>query len=200
MDGDRKRGLRKAVSASLQSIPHQQSIRSGRSALAWLTSWDGFARSPEIVAYSALVGEVDLRSVVDAAHSAGKRLLLPRMVGEDLEFAPVDEGEELIRGRFGVLEPGARRAARPVDPFAIVLVPGVAFDRQGGRLGRGAGYYDRALSDIRRLSVSTTFIGVGFPRQIIDNVPMTSQDVRMHGILTEDELVWVDEGGNQGRV
>ena len=196
---DRKRGLREAVSASLQSITHQESIRSGRSASAWLAGWDGFNRSPEIVAYSALVGEVDLRSIFDVSHSAGKRLLLPRMVGEHLEFARVDEGEELIRGRFGVLEPGVRRAARTVDPLAIVLVPGVAFDRHGGRLGRGAGYYDRALSEIRRISASTTFIGVGFPRQIIDNVPMTSQDVRMHGILSEDELIWVDEDGHQGR-
>jgi len=194
-----KRRLRKAVSASLRSITHQQAIRSGRRVLARLSDWDGFARSPEIVAYSALVEEVDLGFIFDAAHLAGKRLLLPRVVGEELEFAQVDEDEELIRGRHGILEPDVRRAALRVDPLAIVLVPGVAFDRHGGRLGRGAGYYDRALSDIRRVSVSTTFIGVGFPRQIIDEVPMTSHDVRMDGILTEEALVWVDRDAHQGR-
>jgi 5-formyltetrahydrofolate cyclo-ligase len=199
VDGDMKRRLRKAVSESLRSITHQQAIRSGRRVLARLSDWDGFARSPEIVAYSALVGEVDLGSIFDAAHLAGKRLLLPRIVGEELEFAQVDEDEELIRGRHGVLEPDVRRVALEVDPLAIVLVPGVAFDRRGGRLGRGAGYYDRALSDIRRTSVSTTFIGVGFPRQIVDEVPMTSQDVRMDGILTEEALVWVDRDAHQGR-
>jgi 5-formyltetrahydrofolate cyclo-ligase len=196
--GDTKGRLRKALSASLRSITNQQSSLSGRSAFALLSEWEGFSASPEIVAYSALVGEVDLRCVHDAAHSSGKRLLLPRIVGENLEFAAVDEGEDLVRGHFGILEPDLARAARRVDPFAIVLVPGIAFDRLGGRLGRGAGYYDRALSEIRRVSRSTTFIGVGFPHQIIDHVPMTSHDVRMDGILTEEALVWIDEGGLQG--
>jgi len=200
VDRPSKDRLRKAVSESLRSVTHRQAVRSGKSVLEKLSEWDGFARSPEIVAYSALAKEVDLASIFDAAHRAGKRLLLPRVVGDGLEFARVDAGEDLIRGRFGILEPSADRAAHRVDPLAIVLVPGVAFDRRGGRLGHGAGYYDRALSEIRRVSVSTSFIGVGFPRQIIDDVPMTSQDVRMDGILTEDELLWVDRVVSRDRV
>ena len=110
---------------------------------------------------------------------------------ENLEFAPVEDFEGLVSGRYGVREPGPDRLARSVAANALVLVPGLAFDRQGGRLGRGAGYYDRALADLRRRLDQTTVIGVGFAIQLIDRVPMTSSDERVDAILTEEALAWV---------
>lgn len=153
----------------------------------------------ELAAYSSLPGEVDSKSFFELAHSAGKRLLLPRILGDDLEFVRVSEGEELVPGRYGIDEPRPERSARRIDPAAIVLVPGIAFDFEGGRLGRGAGYYDRALASIRLVSEETIFVGVGFQSQIVERVPMDPHDVRMDGVLTEESLVWVATPDSKGR-
>ncbi len=190
-DRDEKRRLRAALSKSLRSISSKQAADAGHRAVRELVAWSGFAHASEIVVFASLAGELDTRPFLEAIRSAGKTALLPRIRGEDLEFAAVDDFEGLVSGRYGVLEPGPDCVARSVAANAIVLVPGLAFDTQGGRLGRGAGYYDRALAGLRRRSDATTFIGVGFAIQIIDRVPMTSHDVRIDAVLTEDALVWV---------
>ena len=188
---DEKRRLRAALSRSLRSISSEQAEVAGRRAAQELVAWSGFAQASEIVVFASLAGELDTRPFLEATRSAGKTALLPRLHAEDLEFVAVDDFEGLVSGRYGVLEPGPDCVARSVATNAIVLVPGLAFDTRGGRLGRGAGYYDRALAGLRRRSDSTTSIGVGFAIQIIDRVPMTSHDVRIDAVLTEDALVWV---------
>jgi len=160
-----------------------------------LVAWGGFALSSEIVAFSSLSDEMDSSPFHEVAILAGKRVLLPRMVGESLEFAVVRQADHLNVGRFGVREPDSSCPVQRVDARAIVLVPGVAFDRAGGRLGRGAGYYDRALAEIREYAVNATFIGVGFSHQIVDRVPMMSHDVRMDAILSDENFLWVECDG-----
>jgi 5-formyltetrahydrofolate cyclo-ligase len=187
---DEKRRLRAALSQSLRRVSSEQAEDAGQRAARELLAWSGFAPASEIVAFASQAGELDTRPFLEATRCAGKTALLPRIRGEDLEFAPVDDFEGLVSGRYGVLEPGPDCVARSVAAHAIVLVPGLAFDAQGGRLGRGAGYYDRALAGLRRRSDSATFIGVGFAMQVIDRVPMTSHDVRIDAILTEDALLW----------
>lgn len=144
------------------------------------------------MAFSSLPGEVDTRPFLDAARSTDKAILLPRIVDDNLEFALSTEGDRLVRGPYGVLEPGPEAAARSIAREAIILVPGIAFDVRGGRLGRGAGYYDRALAGLRRDFEPTAIIGLGFALQLVEQVPMTPQDVHVDGILTEDGLIWAD--------
>jgi 5-formyltetrahydrofolate cyclo-ligase len=198
-DGHEKKRLRQALLASLRLLSVEESESAGRLAIRWLLAWDGFTRASEIVAFSSLRGELDMGPFASAVYSAGKPLLMPRIVGDELEFAPIAAGEELVRGRFGVSEPGPHCVARRVQAGAIVLVPGVAFDVAGGRMGRGAGYYDRALADMRRNSNEMTFLGVGFSLQVIDRVPMTRDDVPMDGVLTPEALVWVEGGRADGQ-
>ncbi len=188
---DEKRRLRAALTKSLRGVSPEQAEAAGQRALRELLAWSGFAQASEIVAFASQAGEVDTRPFLEATRSAGKTALLPRIRGRDLEFAPLDDFEGLVSGRYGVLEPGPDCVARSVAAHAVVLVPGLAFDAQGGRLGRGAGYYDRALAGLRRRSDCPTLIGVGFAIQIIDRVPMASHDVRIDAVLTEDALVWV---------
>jgi len=190
-----KDALRTKLRSLGLSITSQESRDSAVSAAAMLVAWDGFASSSEIVAFSSLSDEMDSSPFHEVAILAGKRVLLPRMVGESLEFAAVTQADDLIGGRFGVREPNPSCPVQRVDARAIVLVPGVAFDRAGGRLGRGAGYYDRALAEIREYAVNATFIGVGFSHQIVDRVPMMSHDVRMDAILSDANFLWVECDG-----
>jgi 5-formyltetrahydrofolate cyclo-ligase len=184
--------LRASLRASGRAVAPDRANRSGRMIRSHLEAWADFARVSEVVAYAALGDEVDVSPVCELARDHRKPVLLPRIANEDLEFAAVDADEELLSGRLGIREPPASCPARRLADGAIVLVPGLAFDRAGGRLGRGAGYYDRALARIAASTARAIFVGIGFPAQVIERVPMARHDVKMHGILTEQALVWTE--------
>jgi 5-formyltetrahydrofolate cyclo-ligase len=194
---EEKRRLRARFLATLRAIPAGRSREAGRAAAATLLLWPGFRAISEVACFASLPGEVDTTPVFEAAQAAGKSVCLPRMRGADLEFVPVSDLTGLVRAALGVREPDAACAARSLLPAALVLVPGLAFDRAGARLGRGAGYYDRALARIRRESPRSTFIGLGFALQIIERVPMHPHDVPVDAVLTEDALIWVDSAAGR---
>jgi 5-formyltetrahydrofolate cyclo-ligase len=147
-----------------------------------LQSTPEFRRASRLVAYAALADELPLTAVIEAARGQGIRLLWPRQSADGgLEFAPAERIEELLPGRYGVLEPPAAAPAERLGADALVLVPGVAFDAAGGRLGRGGGAWDRALAGARGAVV----FGVGYEIQIVDRVPREEHDHLMHAVLTE---------------
>jgi len=98
-----------------------------------------------------------------------------------MSFGSVDRVESLVPGRYGVREPPATSPIEMLGPDVLVLVPGVAFDESGGRLGRGAGLWDRALADAR----GAVIFGVGYELQIIDTVPRDEHDRPVDALLTE---------------
>lgn len=119
-----------------------------------------------------------------AVLATGRSLLLPRASSAaQLEFASAREPEALVEGAFGTLEPSPSCAAVTLRSDDLILVPGVAFDRAGRRLGRGGGWYDRSLSADLPL-----VFGVGFAFQLVEVVPATARDRRVAGIYTETGL------------
>lgn len=111
-----------------------------------------------------------------------KTLIFPRVVGESLSLHLVSQPEQLVEGRFGLREP-AEELPCVGEPGVLILVPGVAFDRSGMRLGRGAGYYDRLLS-----GYSGVKAGLCFDEQLVDAVPGEDHDVRMDYIITQSGI------------
>lgn len=155
-----------------------------------LSSWPSWKSSRVVALFATLPGEVDTRPLLERSQREGKRLLLPRILADDtLEFAIVEGIESLRPGRFGVLEPDEGCPAQAIGEDTIVFVPGLAFDRRGGRLGRGAGYYDRALAESGPRSGRPRIIGMAFESQLVEIVPMGQGDIRMDGVITERGLV-----------
>ncbi len=121
-------------------------------------------------------------------------LAYPRVEGERLDFWV--GGRELAVSRYGVEEPDLQDSSwRAVDLSQVVgvLVPGIAFDVLGQRLGRGGGYYDRFLRELllKRTSVSRPLmVGVGWAEQLIDQVPTEEHDVILDGVLTDRPTIW----------
>ena len=143
--------------------------------------------------FSTLAGEIDTTPVIRLAQRDGKQLYFPRMIpGTSLEFLHVSELGSMRHGRYRVLEPARDSESETLTTDAMILVPGVAFDWKGGRLGRGAGYYDRALAGFDRDVDRIQLVGVCFSVQLVDAVPMTSVDVRMDRVLTEDGFCETD--------
>ena len=158
----------------------------GRAIAEHVSNWTGWQLAGAVALFSTLAGEVDTGPLIRLAQRDGKLLFFPRMLpGDSLEFVRVDDPASLRPGHYGVREPDPALTSQELPSDTILFIPGIAFDRVGGRLGRGAGYYDRALATIGGNSGPFVRIGVGFEIQIVDSVPMSSTDVRMDRVVTE---------------
>lgn len=130
-----------------------------------------------ILLYWALNDEVQLSSLADELRAAGHTVLLPVVVGEEMVLRPYEGTDSMLRGAFGILEP---QGPDFVDYASIDLavVPGRAFTRDGARLGRGRGYYDKFLPELR-----CPLVGVCFPWQIVEDLPMDEHDIYMNEVI-----------------
>ena len=152
-------------------------------------AWAAFRRARHVVLYAARAAEVDPGHLAVLIEGNGEQAsYYPRVDGDDLVFHRA-RLHELVPGRFGIAEPTAEAPllAHDVDDM-IVIVPGVGFDRAGGRLGTGKGYYDRALPAYTR----ATRIGISLETCVVDRLPTDSWDVPMHVVATERDFLVVD--------
>ncbi len=145
-----------------------------------------FQASHTIMVYLALKQEVQTAGIIDAARHHNKRIVVPVVKGADLVALELPfESAQLRRGRFG-LEPSLDGTIVQPDDIPLIVVPGIAFDRQGGRLGFGKGYYDRFLQQVPE---TTYAYGLAFAMQIVPRVPQMAHDICVHGIMTEKEFI-----------
>ena len=133
-----------------------------------------------VLLYYPLADEVDVRPLILMAHQAGHRVLLPVVVGKELELR-IYEGEESLRtGAYNIMEPvGPLFPPEEYSQIELAIVPGMAFDAAGHRLGRGKGYYDRLLPQL----TAAYKIGVCYPFQFVSDVPSEEHDVRMNEVV-----------------
>lgn len=137
-----------------------------------------------VAAYWPLEDELDPRPAMRLLSGHGHRLVLPRMRGKalPLAFHAFEWDQPLTQGGFGVMQPGPEAPLATPD---VVLVPLLAFDRQGHRLGYGQGYYDRTLRALRAAGSLQLALGLAFARQEIDAVPAGPSDEPLDAVLTE---------------
>ena len=146
-------------------------------------------REAGIVAFFiSLDSEVDTAALIDEALAAGKRVVVPAIVGENLKLYGIKDRKAcLAKGPYGVLQPdisGARPF--PNDQIDVILVPGVAFTSDGARLGRGKGFYDRFL---KTLSGRIKKVGLAYDFQILPDLPMTPHDMPVDIVITNEETL-----------
>ncbi|SEN40043.1 5-formyltetrahydrofolate cyclo-ligase [Lihuaxuella thermophila] len=147
-----------------------------------------FQEAESILFYMPFRNEVDVKPAMNAAWKQGKEVILPKAYPEDrsMRCFRVKDLAELKTGAYGIAEPPEDRE-REVKPrqIPLVIVPGVAFDREGYRLGYGGGYYDRFFA---AQSLNSKRVGVAFPEQIVETVFPEEHDQRMDVIITSHEL------------
>ena len=156
-----------------------------------LLGLSAIAGAPWLAAYVACAGEVDVAEVLTACLRRGQRLLLPRfeVVTGQYTLVPVADLErDTAPGHFGIREPAGRLTPAPTEVWAgqdvVWLVPGLAFDERGNRLGRGRGYYDRLLA-----GTAGCRIGVAYDWQVLPVLPHDGQDVSMHMVVTDRRVL-----------
>ena len=149
-----------------------------------------FAAAQTVMSYVSTADEVDTTALIRRCWADGKRVVTSYCGKSDLHLFLLTDFSNLAPGTMGILEP--RRELRgtnghAVDPLEIelALVPGVAFDRRGGRLGFGKGYYDRFLI---RLGPFACTVGLAFECQLFDRVPLLTHDVVLHKLVTDSTV------------
>lgn len=153
-----------------------------------LCAFDPFQKAQTIACYSANENEVLTAAIWQGANTQGKAVYYPRITGDtaDLEFVRRYPGERLVPGTFGILIPPGENLLNGEQRADVVLVPGVGFDRQGHRLGRGRGYYDRAL---RGVLAGALRVALSYEFQLMPEIPVGPQDEAVDYIITETGLI-----------
>lgn len=177
-----KSSLRARMLRRRQALPSDHRTAASRAAARRLVGLPEVTAASTVASYVATSDEMDLSPAHRLLISRGVRLLLPRVEGRELVLAPADAG--LLPGFADIDEPVG--PAVPLDELDVVTTPGLAFDRAGGRLGRGGGHYDRLLAVLPRRVVR---VGVCFACQVVAAVPRTADDQPVDILVTEEETV-----------
>lgn len=173
-----KKDLRKAIKAKETQLSNEQRLRESKSVFRHIEKSTLFKESSNILLFASLPDEIPTYHVIERWASMGKNIFLPRVNGDLLDIIRYKPGT-LKQGSYNIMEP---QGDDIVDPaiLNLIIVPGVAFDKNGNRLGRGKGFYDRLLSH-----ATATTIAVCFNCQLVDNLPTEPHDVPVKYIVTQ---------------
>ena len=179
----RKSEIRAAMRARRKALTPEERKAAGAALSKRLfvsdsTLGTAISKKGPIAVYLASKDEIDLTDFITAALSFGCVLVAPRWNGAEYELVRIASLETLVKGPQGILEPPAGPVIRPQDVRAW-LVPGLAFTKDGGRLGYGGGWYDRLLCKVPK---HVPKIGVAYAFQLVDELPTEPHDVRLTSV------------------
>ncbi len=204
---EEKKHLRLAMQKELAALSPEEISRAGEKACKIIIESEVWKRSLSIISYIPLPkGEFDVQALNRAALLGGKTLLLPRIEGKQLSLVPVPSlkdlhGKDFLKaGPFrGLREPAPTQNAlsfKDIPLPALALIPGLAFTRRGERLGRGKGYYDGLLckcSKIYKEPSSIYTMGMAFPTQILEEVPVEEHDQHLDALYMDGSIFSMEE-------
>lgn len=146
-----------------------------------------FKESGKIYTYVNYNQEVQTQLLIARALSLGKQVFVPRVENDDMDFYAIHSPENLSPGAYGILEPG-KDCIKDTAPSGLMIMPGLAFDRSGRRIGYGGGFYDRYISrypDFKKIALCFDF-------QIFHEIKTEAFDIPVDGICSENE--WIIPG------
>jgi 5-formyltetrahydrofolate cyclo-ligase len=181
-----KRTLRRSMLAHRKSLSPEEFRSASLHIQKTFLETDNFKRARSVLVYSPIHYEVDTELIVRSALAAGKKVAFPVVIGHELIFREVSDFSSLEKGAFGILEPCVSGRLFDVEDADILVVPGVAFDLNGHRIGYGKGYYDKT---IHRLEGHGKLVGLCYDFQLVDEILGESHDVKMDLIITDKRVV-----------
>jgi 5-formyltetrahydrofolate cyclo-ligase len=180
-----KQALRARMRAARAAVAPDEGAAAAARVEATLMELPAIRRASTVLAFASFGSEIPTAGILSRLRSAGKRVLLPFLTDGEVEAAFVAADAPMVASSYGPVEPADRGAADP-SAIDVVILPGLAFDRFGRRLGYGGGYLDRYL---RRVRASSPRIAIGFALQVVDEVPASANDERVDLVVTEAGVV-----------
>jgi 5-formyltetrahydrofolate cyclo-ligase len=178
-----KVSLRKHFLNLLKEQNNEERLRKSRLIAEQFWKLPAIQKAQNILFYASMPGEVDTLAMIEKAIHSGKRVALPIVEQEKGKLIPtlISSMEDVHKKKYGILEPHydphKELALKDLD---AVIVPGLAFDKNCNRLGRGAGYYDRFLSTLPK---HVTTVGLAFDFQLTESLPTEAHDMRLQQII-----------------
>ncbi len=185
---EEKKVLRQNLLAERKTLSAEERKSGAAEIRRGIHSWSVFRQAESVMLYLALPLEPDIDGLLEQAFIQGKNVAVPQiMPGEGrMEAVEWTPALELEKGRFAIRQiPEAQRKLVAPQNIELVIVPCLALDRRGFRLGMGGGYYDRFLP---QLSARTVLLGVCWHHQLQDLLPVEEHDRRLHYVITEKEF------------
>lgn len=182
-----KARIRRQMRSALARLSSSAKSNAAAALIGRLLSSDEFGSSQSVGMYVPIAKwEIDVAEAIAAGLDRGKNIALPRWneTAGEYEFAAIKQWSQLSPGRFGILEPCAKCPKVKGNFLDAVFVPGLAFSLDGERLGRGAGFYDRLLQDVRSVRC-----GIAYECQLLDALPSDPWDQKMDRILTPSRWI-----------
>lgn len=176
-----KKSIRASILAQRRQLAPDSCAGLSHAAQNRLLAIPAFAEAAALALYSPVNNEVLTGELFHAARSLGKQVVFPRICGQRLEFVEVTQLAELQPGALRIREPRGTTIV-PVTALDLLVVPGVAFDQKGGRLGYGKGFYDRTLHAV---APRPCLIGLCFEFQLVSALPVETHDVGVDMLVTE---------------
>ena len=174
-----KRELRRIIGEKKRALSAREIEQRSAALAEKLFQTDTYRWARSLYGYLSFNQEVRTRPILQRAWADGKRVAVPKVIGDEMHFIWLGSFDDLSEGRFGILEPTADGPVAD-DDTALVLMPGLAFDRQGRRVGYGGGYYDRWLAE--HPGHRTIALCYGF--QLLENLETEAHDIRVDAVIT----------------
>ncbi|MCE9616307.1 MAG: 5-formyltetrahydrofolate cyclo-ligase [Lentisphaerae bacterium] len=181
-----KQALREAIRARRKGLSAPWIAAASEAIAERLLALPEFRAAGRVACYVSMAGEVSTERIMAACHEQGRAVCVPAFdrSGRQYGFVDYPAGAEVVRGPLGIPQPAGARAV-PTGEVDFVVVPGLAFDAAGGRLGHGGGHYDRMLTAGGRPFKAA----VAFDFQVVERVPMGVRDVRMDAVVTSTAVL-----------
>jgi 5-formyltetrahydrofolate cyclo-ligase len=190
---ERKTAIRKQAHENRRQQPEKDAV--SERIVRRFMDLPEYEKAGTVMFYVDVRDEVRTRQALPEALASGKRIVVPYCLDGELELFWLENMDELELGMYRILEPKvelrdvAAKRLTPTD-LDLVMVPGVAFDRNGGRTGHGKGYYDKLLQHARK---DAPLVALSFECQLFEEIPAESHDIFMDKVVTED-VVYVGKG------
>jgi 5-formyltetrahydrofolate cyclo-ligase len=188
MDIETKKDIREQILKYRESLDLNIRGQWDESIFDKLIKSEFYKNAKTIFAFVSFKSEVDTHKIIKYAIQDQKTICVPKIKSKEtgIEIFKINTFDELKKGYFSILEPLESCPSIDSNDLDLILMPGVAFDRKGGRLGYGAAFYDRFLTGMNK---AVDKIALAYHFQVIDNIPMDEHDVRIDGVITEKEII-----------
>jgi len=189
MDLQNKKDIRKFILEQREKIDDNIRSEWDKNIFDLFINSELYKKAKVIFVFVSFKSEVNTHQIIETALKDSKTIYVPKIQLKEkgMEIFEINSLEQLKLGYFNILEPQEGCLSAPMDSIDLILMPGVAFDRRGGRVGYGKGFYDRFL---RNMIKTVNKIALAYDLQILDKVPMDEFDVRIDGIITNKEIIY----------
>ena len=181
-----KKALRSKIIATRRSLTDNYRQRASNRMLTVFCALPDFKEPRKVLCYAPMADEVQIRPLIEKWLSQGVTVALPRITGKgQMEAVSFTDFDGLVEGDYGILTPDWEKGEIiPPEKLDLILVPGIAFDTRGERLGMGGGFYDAYLAR----ATKAKRIALAYSCQLVASVPMEEHDVLVHKIITEQGI------------